>query len=208
MAACVEESLTLHRIFGRLKMHIGYESGCYPFFKEKPDENGGWFLKQIMKRFAMLFAVIIIFGLFFGCSVIDEPRKEAAEAHLEQDMDDLLCMVQWLQDTEYSYISFQRSRSYALADLAHIPMDEEIRPTVDCLLNKKGYRMIAMDREGNAIQFEFWSSVHEQDCGLVYVLNESRLPDIPYMTQCEPLSVDRWYYYFVDVNKWRVERQQ
>ena len=164
-------------------------------------------MKQLSKRFIMLFVVLIIFGMFFGCSIIDEPSKEAAEAHLERDKDDLLYMVQWLQDTEYSYISFDRSESYALADLAHIPIDEEICPTVERLLNEKGYRMIAMDREGNAIQFEFWSSVHEQDCGLVYVLNKSRLPDIPYMTQCEPLSADRWYYYFVDVNKWRVDRQ-
>lgn len=152
----------------------------------------------------LLFAILMLTYALAGCTATAEPGLEFAEAHLQQDMDDLLFLVDWLLDSGYSHVIFDESYKTAWADFENIQVSDEVQPTIRRLLEEHNYLSISMSKDSNRIRFCYWSSFHEQDCGLVYSIDHSKLPDVEYMTQCEPLSVDGWYYYFSDVNKWRV----
>lgn len=160
-------------------------------------------MKQAQKLLAVL-CILLIAGSLFGCRAKNMPGKDVAEEHLQQDLEDLQFLVDWLEKSDYPYIVFDRKESTALIKFEHIPIPEEIRPVIKRLLEESYYIEIAYDREDHTISFEYWRSSHEQDCGIVYSLDDTMLPDVGYMTQCEPLSIDGWYYYFADYNKWRV----
>lgn len=161
-------------------------------------------MKRMIKAIALIFVLAALVCMSFGCSYTEPSSKEAAEKHLKHDFDDLTYMVQWLQDMEQPYVAFCRTWDHALIGLDKVPIDEEIAPVVKRLL--KEYELIVMDAETNRIQFEFWTSVHDQGCGLLYALEQTKQPTVEYMTQREPLSVEGWYYYFTDFNEWRVEQ--
>lgn len=151
---------------------------------------------------AALLVALLIACILCRCDARREPGHDAAEAHLQQDMDDLSFLVQWLQNSEFSYISFKSTDNTAFIKFEHIPIPEDIQPTLDRLFKKGKYNIITLDREQNLVQFIYWGRFNDQKCGLAYALDHTMLPDVNYMTQCEPLSVEGWYYYFVDVNKW------
>ncbi len=143
--------------------------------------------------------------MLVGCYVIGEPGVEIAEKHLKHDKADLQHIIEWMQDTEYEYVAFERGDEFMLGNVESLPIPEEIRSAVEHLLNHRGYRLISMNRKQNTIRFQYWSSIHDQSCGIAFVIDENGSPDVDYMTLSEPLSVNGWYYYYVDVNEWRVQ---
>lgn len=158
-----------------------------------------------IRKIVPLVLALSLLLLLPGCSRAEKhPGIEYAEAHLQQDKEDLQTLVQWLQESEYPYIVFDGKDDTMFIEFEDIPIPEEIQPTLDRLFKNNKYNTIIKDEEDNTIQFLYWTSFQEKDCGLLYALDKTERPSAQYMTQCEPLSVDGWYYYFSDYNKWRI----
>lgn len=161
-------------------------------------------MRHIRKIIALVFALSLLL-LLFGCSRAENyPGIQYAEAHLQQDKEALQTLVQWLQDSEYSFIVFNGKDDTMFIEFEDIPIPEDIHPTLDRLFKNNKYNTIIKDEEEKTVQFLYWTSFFEKDCGLLYALDKTVQPSAQYMTQCEPLSVDGWYYYFSDYNKWRI----
>lgn len=159
-------------------------------------------MKQKTRRAISILVLIFSIISIYGCSAQGEPGLEAAESYLQRDLSDLQNMVEWLQSTEYESVAFWRSEDSMLAGIEKNPIDDTIRPTLERLY-KKGYQFISMKREANTIEFEYWWNVHDQGCGLAYVMEGDDKPDVQFMIDCERLSVKGWYYYYSDYNEWR-----
>lgn len=161
-------------------------------------------MHHIRKIIPLVLALSLLF-LMSGCTRAEKyPGIEYAEAHLQQDSEALQTLVQWLQKSEYSYIVFRSTEDTMFVEFEHIPIPEDIRPTIDRLFKNNKYTKIIKDKEEKTIQFLYWTSFFEKDCGLLYALDKTVQPSAQYMTQCEPLSEDGWYYYFSDYNKSRI----
>ena len=93
-------------------------------------------MKRTIKAIALIFVLATLACMSFGCFYTEPSSKEAAEKHLKHDSDDLTYMVQWLQDTEQSYVAFCRTWDHALVGLDKVPIDEEIAPVVKRLLRQ------------------------------------------------------------------------
>lgn len=159
------------------------------------------------KKRSLILFILAIFAIILlsGCSTQRKPGKEAAESYLQHDLNDLQNMAQWMQSTKYDSIAFWSYEEYMLAGIEKLPIAEAIHPTLDRLY-KKGYQFISMKREANTIEFEYWWNVHDQGCGLAYVMEGDDKPEVQFMTECDQLSVDGWYYYYTDYNEWRTMR--
>lgn len=70
-----------------------------------------------------------------------------------------------------------------------------------------GYGFDTIRRSSNFILFQGWDRLADADGGLVYSL-DGKTPQIEYISLCEPLNQENWYYYETDFNKWRSMRDQ
>ena len=68
-------------------------------------------------------------------------------------------------------------------------------------LRKAGCKNIYYSR--NTLQYCIWHGTSSIDCGVAYRA-DGQMPDIAYLTQCEPLEADGWYWYVADFEEWRV----
>ncbi|MBQ6431811.1 MAG: hypothetical protein IJJ99_08050 [Oscillospiraceae bacterium] len=162
-------------------------------------------MKRSTRILLLCVLMIVVTGMLAGCYVIGEPGIDVAEKHLQHDKEDLETMVEWLLNTTYQdHVYFSRRDDDMFRDFEHLPIPEEISATAERLLHKNSYQNIGMTKEHNTIVFEYWSSIHDQSCGLAYVMDGDGQPDVQYMIQCEPLLESGWYYYYTDFNEWRV----
>ena len=56
-----------------------------------------------------------------------------------------------------------------------------------------------IEKNNNVIIFQRWSNIGVNSGGLVYVIN-GEYPQIQFISKCEPLEYEGWYYYETDLN--------
>ena len=142
---------------------------------------------------------------FSACSISSiPPGKEKMERRLADSYEDFKLVTEYLLSLpcEDAYIYEDRPGEF-LGDLTWYTIeDSQVKDAVQRLL-KNGTQEIAKDKERNAVQFTMWTSFHEIDCGILYAIEESRIPTAQFMTQLEPMEQASWYYYVADYNLWR-----
>lgn len=101
----------------------------------------------------------------------------------------------------YTYIIGYTYISESQLNKTRLPIREDAVLLALRSLRKAGCKNIYYSR--NTLQYCIWHGTSSIDCGVAYRA-DGQMPDIAYLTQCEPLEVDGWYWYVADFEEWRV----
>lgn len=105
----------------------------------------------------------------------------------------------YISDTMESGMCFAYNKDEALGRIGgnmaigNIDIEEKI----NYLFQECNYQMI--EKNNNVIIFQRWSNIGVNSGGLVYVIN-GEYPQIQFISKCEPLEYEGWYYYETDLN--------
>ena len=157
---------------------------------------------------AALLYIIIIAALLCcikGCTRESIPSKQEIYEHFEENRDDILLVANYLIEKKCEDCWISSPDQPMFVDFSHVPIDSKIKDAVTRLMNN-GVVTIEKISEKNLVEFMWWKSVHEEDCGLAYAIDNEQEPIIDFCTELTPYQEVGWYYYAVDYNKWRVEQ--
>ena len=162
-----------------------------------------------MKKGIIILLVLAVALSISGCFAPNpQPTVNDVQSSLDRDMEYLSIIVLFMCSTQYENIYIIDNNGMMLAempgDLENVKIeDNNVVDAIEYLLWNQKYREIC--KLGNTIYFMQWSSVHERDCGIAYSINGVDQPEIPYMTECVPLSQENWFYCFADYNLSRIQ---
>ncbi len=146
----------------------------------------------------------LVFSTFLtGCVKSKPPSEEEIYAIFQESHSDIQIVANYLLAMEYKVIFYPTSEGEVFADFERIPLDNSINDATYSLMKK--YKLIRFSKrlDDNALVFKMWTDQLECECGVVYAINNNKVPHIQYLTLLEPLPEVGWYYYVADYNEWR-----
>lgn len=167
-------------------------------------------MKRIKCWGIVTLSVIVLFSVLNGCAKHKAPSVKDAEAFVEKNGDDLSIVAEWLNNSEYELYCIELGtyqgiqNGSALCDHGYITVSDQIRPSVERLLDTGRVLKIQKSEYCNAIFIELWISVHEKSCGIAIPIDASKPLEVQYAIQYESLSGGEWQFYFADFNEWRI----
>ncbi len=164
--------------------------------------------KQLSIISLIVFIVtVLVIGLFCNfIANIKRPNEEIMEKILQQDREDLQTIVEYLDGLEYDYVEIDKQDinneiMFTGADSSQQDIESEIAiKSLKLILKKRNFKRIV--KNDNTVYFEKWVFV-EKSRGLAFVLNNEQKPVVEYLVKSEKLTVNGWYYYESDYEKWR-----
>ena len=158
-----------------------------------------------MKRIRIVLIAFIIIIFMSGCSTSrGVPTYKEAQRTFKENQAYVSLVVEYMCNTQYESIYISESNGIMLADLNHVKIeDSSVADIVRVLLESQTYEYIS--KRGNTIYFPMGHNFHECSSGIALSIDENRIPDVQYMTECISLEYPGWYYYVADYNLWRVE---
>ena len=136
------------------------------------------------------------------------PRIDYMERQLQRNKEELVMVVDFITALDFEMVSIQRPFEARVSDMfvgsryGRIPIDDERYLVVIQNLFNRGFRVISKDEK--AVSFLRWST-RNHGRGIVYSL-DGTTPDeesLTFLTEIEPLTEDRWYFYVEDFHVWR-----
>ena len=148
-------------------------------------------------------SVICTFLLLLCACVPSNPvTVDDAESFLTDHLEELQTVADYCIDSGIHLLLIRSAREAAEYDLPDSCKDA-VRE-----LRRNGVRIIGyLDTEA-CIEFELWNSVQDIGCGIAYSFVDGAEPDIQFLTEIQPLSVENWYYYVTDYNTWRAMQEE
>ena len=138
-------------------------------------------------------------------SVDSPPSVESVQNHYHEHSEEIQIIIDFLLSMNYEDISIRDNDGLMLADLNVVAIDEhEVRIAIDGLLANRAFYHIV--KNGNTIYLLQWKGIRDVGCGIAYSINGIDSPEIEYVTQLVPLSIDGWFYYVSDYEEWRSTR--
>lgn len=125
---------------------------------------------------------------------------------LQQDEEDFETIVDYLNGLEYEYININKQDinkaiMFTGANSSQQDIESEIViKSIKRILKKRNFKRIV--KNDNTVYFEKWVFV-EKSRGLAFVSNNEQKPVVEYLVKSKKLTVDGWYYYESDYEKWR-----
>lgn len=152
-----------------------------------------------------LFNAMLVLQLL-GCGDPNlPPDVSSVESVFQQEQSNFLVIVNFLTDSGYKDIYVRDSQGIMTADLSHLPINDHA--ALCAVKEVMGNGCISITKNGGWISFLQWRGIRDIGCGIVYAPNLEGLPDIQFLTELVPLSVEGWFYYVSDYNSWRSGRR-
>ena len=165
---------------------------------------------KIINVIVITLLIALIVGIpWIATSMLTPPDKEEMEKCFQQDKDELIIIVDYLSNLDYSFISIDRnslkngvmftgaSTRYQIID------DKTALDSLKKLLNTRKY--IVIGKNENTVFFQKWNFL-EKDRGIAVPTVKEDPPFVEFITKSEDLSEIGWYYYEADYEKYRKER--
>lgn len=168
---------------------------------------------------AGILMVIIMFACT-SCMKSEKPDANTAETFIKNNYDDIQIVTDYLLKNDYYSAHIQKANGqiYALygniyailgnnARFEYMDIDDSaVNDSIKSLWSA-GCKRITQSTDRNAIDFLLACDiVHEIDYGFVCPIDDSLDFKVDYQTELVPLTVDNWYFYVSDYNKWRLSQ--
>ncbi len=133
------------------------------------------------------------------------PSKENVETTFQTDAEYLKIVCEYCVNSGYNHFFIKDTGFSALADLETVQIeDQNVCAAIRCL-REKGYK--AFTKIDNTFSAPLWyGKIGDIECGVAYAIPDATQPEVQFMTQCQPLSEDGWFYYVADYHLWRNEK--
>lgn len=167
-------------------------------------------MKKFFQIIYSLFLMVSLCAFLSGCSS-KPPDVASVEEHFRNNQEDILTVVDFIINSEYSSISIDTADGTMFADLETVKIEnEDVNNAIKRLLghtlgNSRQYYSIY--RSINTIILHQWKNTHDCGCGIAYSISGEFPPIIQYCTELVPLSEEGWYYYVDDYNAWRTGKR-
>lgn len=162
--------------------------------------------KAVKVLLCILLLIILVIG---SCQIIVDkygvPDKAKIEKCLQQDKRDLNLIVNYLSESDYNYISvdktsIKRGEMFTGAYTHYQDIDDDVvLKAFDRLLKGK---YIVIGKSHGTVYFEKWR-FFEQSRGLAFLLDDYSSLFVEFLVKKDELSESRWYYYETDYEKSR-----
>lgn len=173
-------------------------------------------MRPSVKCAAAIILLLHILLLLSGCSGRNTPPTgQEVNAWFQNHEEDLNTVRDYLATLDFDSMDIKYSKmivgnTYIIGytyigesqlNKTRLPIREDTVLLALRSLRKAGCKNIYYSR--NTLQYCIWHGTSSIDCGVAYRA-DGQMPDIAYLTQCEPLEVDGWYWYVADFEEWRV----
>ena len=157
----------------------------------------------ILVSFFILGCLIIFLWkiLCAGGTTLFHGNYESVTKIFEKDKEHLIVVSKYFENSDYETIyipSSMKSGIMSVEGIHEYIQEPEIVEAIEELKNK-GYSVIG--KSGSSIYFQRWSNL-DSGMGIAYSINSEKL-QLEFLTKCEPLLEDNWYYYEEDYNLWK-----
>ena len=171
-------------------------------------------MKISKKNIKWIIAIALIMALFVGIvwfaySSLMPPDKEKTEEYLQSDKDDLIIVVDFLNNLDYSFVHIDESNlengtMFTGAYTREQKIENKtVLKALKKLLNSKNYEKIG--KSDNTVYFRKWSFL-QQERGIAFNTNEENSLSVEYLIKSEPLSEPGWYFYEADYEEHRNQK--
>ena len=170
---------------------------------------------RMMKRKHLIkIVLIVLIGVLLSSVAVcvfihiaTPPDRAKIEEMLSEDLSDYEMIVEFLNGENYSSIMIGKEEiaknqmKTLIAEGGDVKIQNtDVEETIRRLFN--GRKCYYISKRNGYASFEIWKFFDESR-GIVYYLGDIADLSISYITNIEKLSIDGWYYYEVNYNKWR-----
>ena len=149
--------------------------------------------------------VILVLTLIPESCLKQPPSVEDVESFVKKNWNEIVIINDYLLGLENRDASISYADGSIFIDSANGQIeDDSVRGAIQSLW-KEGCTSIYKSIYGdvsNAIDYCIWTRLGEC-CGFVYAIDHTRPPELEYPTELVPLSIEGWYYYVENYEKWR-----
>ena len=162
-----------------------------------------------MKRNVSLLCIVLLLISFYSCAVSPLSYNDTLEVFMKHK-DEFLIIVDFLQSLDdYDSVNISKFNGTIFANLHYIDIKDKTIVTALSEIHNAGCNDI--NKKGEQISFELWSSFTDIGCGLLYSDKKIHTAEDcnaeQYITAITPLEELNWYYYISDYNLWRSQHQ-
>lgn len=167
----------------------------------------------------LAFVVIIILFLIFKLSQTNYSTDKKIKKEFDDNYDTILRITKTLEETSYSKINIQnvdyvyddgnfgtwyvRNDENGSEGVQKI-QDSNLVVMLNEIFKERKYQVVS--KNGDTISFQLWSNL-DVGKGIAYVTGGEK-PSIDFLTKCEKLGVENWFYYEADFNEWKKNNEQ
>ena len=171
-------------------------------------------MKSIKKNINWIIAITLIMALlvgvfWFAYSSLMPPDKEKTEEYLQGDKDDLIIVVDFLNNLDYSFVHIDESNiengtMFTGAYTREQKIENKtVLKALKKILNSKNYEKIV--KNDNTVYFQKWSFL-QQERGIAFNTNEEESLSVEYLIKSGTLSEPGWYFYEADYEEYRNQK--
>ncbi len=145
--------------------------------------------------------IVVVKSLSVEGTLFFRGNYESVSKIFEKDKEQLFVVSKYFEYSDYETIyipSSMKSGTMSIEGVHKSIQEPEIVYAIEELKNK-GYSVIG--KNGNTIFFQRSSNL-DSGLGIAYSINRKEL-QLEFLTKCEPLLEDGWYYYEEDYNLWK-----
>lgn len=147
--------------------------------------------------------IVLVLFLIIGHTVVNTPPDiNFTQNCFAENRSNIQLVVDYMLKQEYENVYVLDSHGKILADLEEKKIDDPVVcSAIHHLITSNIF--VDINKFGNTIEFQLWQGTKDMGCGIAYSIDGVSAPDVQFMTECQPLSEEAWFYYIYDYNRWR-----
>ncbi len=159
-----------------------------------------------MKKLIAVFVILVLTLIPESC--LRRPLSvEDVESFVKENWNDIVLVNDYLLKQERVILLDDDGSIFI--DFVDQRIDDDTVMEAIRSLWREGCVRITKFNEDNAIQYKIWRRDPDGvNCGFVYAIDHTQLPEVQYQIEITPLTIEGWYYYLEDFEKWRVENKE